>query len=327
MSSAGYTLWTTDLGGQTPCFSVLQAAMTPPPITNTASSNEAKPTVVVSDVVYAIGYPVQESINSFPAEAIAGTVATVLGLLVIAGLALFLHKRKQKREFLTLGNELNDLYGSKPVSVPANTSRPGVQASGSSSFQDDRTIVEDGAYSRKSKESNRSQPQRSPFDGHQFVVPPVNLPEQDALKKTSTHEQQPKQQGSSPEFKLRVQEPDQQATKHEQGHSHMNASEHDLPTPSPFELDKPQLPALSQQEALNADDIVNTSNSADDTFTSTHNSYHSGFLQSPTVETARPERLSRIYGKAQQISIKRKAPSNTDDLKDDSKSSSGEEGK
>lgn len=299
--------------------------MTPPPITN--ADTEAKPTVVISDVVYALGYPVEEPIDSFPAEAVAGTVATVLGLLVIAGLALFLHKRKQRREFLNLENELTDLYAPKPVSVPSHTSRPGVQASGSSSFQDDRTIVEDGVYSRKSKDSDRSQPQGSPFDGHQFVVPPTNISQGDDLKKTPTHEQQLKKQVSNPKFELRVQEPDQNPFQHEHSHSHIDASEHDLPTPSPFELDKPQLPAISQQEALNADDIVNTSSSGDDTFVSTHSSYHSGVFQDPTVETARPERLSRIYGKAQQISIKRKASSNTDDLKDDVKTSSEEETK
>ncbi|KAK1780080.1 hypothetical protein QBC45DRAFT_116972 [Copromyces sp. CBS 386.78] len=324
----GYTLWTTDLGGQTPCFSVLQAAVTPPPITN---ANSAEPTVVVSDVVYAIGYPVQEPLNSFPAEAIAGIVATVLGLLVIAGLALFLHKRRQRREFLNLGNELNDLYGPKQVRQPSNTSLPGVQASGSSSFQDDRTIVEDGAYSRKSEESDRSHPQRSPFDGHQFVVPPAKLLKQDDLKKLPILERQPKQQASNQGFKLRVQEPDQQATQHEQSHSHMNASEHDLPTPSPVELDKPQLPALSQQEALNADDIVNTSNSGDDTFASTHSGYHSGFPQGLTVETARPERLSRAYAKVvytpPQTGTTGKPANNTEEHKDDEKSSSGEEAK
>lgn len=307
--------------------------MTPPPITNanTVLSNGAKPTVVVSDVVYAIQYPVQEPINSFPAEAIAGTVATVLGLLVLAGLALFIHKRRQRREFLNLGNELNDLYGPKRTQEPSNTSRPGVQASGPSSFQDDRTLCEDRAYSRKSKESDRSQPQQSPFDGHQFVVPPVNLPEQNDLQKTLTHEQQPAKQGLNQGFKLRVDEPDQQAPQHEQKRSNINATEHDLTTPSPSELEKPQLPALSCQEEPNADDIVNTSNSGDDTFASTHSSYHSGLLQGLTVETARPERLSRVYAKmvytSGQTSIKRKPVNNTEEQKDDRKSSSGEEAK
>ncbi|KAJ4383767.1 hypothetical protein N0V85_008405 [Neurospora sp. IMI 360204] len=292
--------------------------MTPPPITNanTVLSNGARPTVVVSDVVYAIGYPVQEPINSFPAEAIAGTVATVLGLLVLAGLALFIHRRRQRREFLNLGNELNDLYGPKRTQEPSNTSRPGVQASGSSSFRDDRTLCEDRECSRKSKESDRSQPQQAPFDGHQFVVLPVNLPEQNDLQKTSTHEQRPTKQGHNQEFKLRVEEPDQQAPQHEQKRSNVNATKHDLP------LDKPQLPALSRQEELNADGIVNTINSGDDTVASAHSSYHSGLLQ---------ERLSRVYAKmvytSGQTSIKRKPVNNTEEQKDDRKPSSEEEAK
>lgn len=333
----GYIPWTTDLGGQTPCFSVLPATMTPPPITSadTASSNEAKPTIVVSDVVYAIGYPVQAPISSFPAEAIAGTVATVVGLLVIAALAIFLHKRKQRREFLNLSNELDDLYGPKHTRERSDTLRPGAQASGSSSFQDDRTVCESAAYSRKSKDSGRSQPKSSPFDGHQFVVPSINLSAEDDVQSKPSHKAQPTEHGLNKGSKSQAQEHNQQAPQHEQGHSHMTVTENDLSTPSPFELDKPQLPALSRQEELNADEIVNTSSSGDDTFVSTHSSYHSGVLQGLTVETARPERLSRAFPKIvitpsnrSQSSLK-KNPSNNnmEEQADDEKKLSGEETK
>ena len=288
--------------------------MTPPPISNvnTVSFVGATPTIVIDDVVYAIGYPVQEPVSNFPAEAVAGTVATVLGVLILAGLALFLHKRRQRREFLNLGSELNDLYGPREVRQHSIASQPGAHVSSSNT-----TICGDVTYSPKSKESDGSHSQPSPFDGHQFVVPSINLPEEDGLQKTSTH----------------IGDPDQQTPQHEQRHSYITTSEKDLPTPSPFELDKPQLPALSRQEELNADDIVNSSivnssYSSDDMFLSTHRSYHSGVLQGLTVETARPERLSRVYGKAQQISIKRKPSSNTEEeQKDDEKALTGEEAK
>ncbi|KAL0471838.1 hypothetical protein QR685DRAFT_520225 [Neurospora intermedia] len=292
--------------------------MTPPPITNanTLSSEGANPTVVVSDVVYAIGYPVQVPINSFPAEAIAGTVTSVLGLLAIAGLALFLYTRRQRREFLNLGNELNDLYGPKRTPEPTNTFQSGVQISGSSSFKDDRTIVEDGAYSRKSKESERSQQRHSPFDEHQSMAPPVNTPEKNSLHRTSIHELQSEQQGLNQKFNLQVEEPDQQAPQHGESHSHSYASEHDLPIPSPFELDKPQLPALSHQGELKADDIVNVSNFGDETFASAHSNYDSSLFQGLTVGTARPERLSRAYPKVVYV-----------EQKDDGKSLLGEAAK
>lgn len=312
--------------------------MTPPPIitsTNTASSNEAKPTIIVSDVVYAIGYPVQAPISSFPAEAIAGTVATVVGLLVIAALAILLHKRKQRRDFLNLSNELNDLYDPKYPREPSDTLRPEVQASGSSSFQDDRTVCASAACSRKSKDSDRSQPKSSPFDGHQFVVPSINLPAEDNVQKKPIQDEHSSEHDSKKSAKSPIQGNNQQAPQHQSKDSHMNATEHDLPTPSPFELDKPQLPALSRQEELNADEIVNTSSSGDDTFVSTHSSYHSGVLEGLIVETARPERLSRAFpkivitpGNRSQSSLK-KNPSNNnmEEQKEDGKKLSGEETK
>ncbi|KAK3398468.1 hypothetical protein B0T20DRAFT_209051 [Sordaria brevicollis] len=297
----GYTLWTTDLGGLTPCITFLPAAMTTPLITSTdtASSTGAKETIVISDVVYAIGFPVQAPISSFPAEAIAGTVATVVGLLLISALAIFLHKRKQRKEFLDLSNELNDLYGPRYPPEPEDALHPGVQASGSSSFQDDRTVCASAAYSRKSKDSDRSQPKSSPFDGHQFVVPSISLPSNVGGQNKRFLNKSYSEHGSIRIPKLRVMGRDDLAPQSEQGHLHKSATENDLPTPSPFELDndKPQLPALSRQKELNADEIVNTSSSGDDTFVSTTSSYHSAALQGMTVETARPERLSRAFPK------------------------------
>jgi hypothetical protein len=54
---SNYFPWTTALGGQTPCYSTLLSAMTPPPISANIPSNPSTPTSAIVNVVYAMQYP------------------------------------------------------------------------------------------------------------------------------------------------------------------------------------------------------------------------------------------------------------------------------
>ncbi|KAF2191438.1 hypothetical protein K469DRAFT_746771 [Zopfia rhizophila CBS 207.26] len=92
---SNYFPWSTAFGGQTPCYSTLPVAMTPPPIpdslTGTPTDGGAlqKPTSAIINVVYAMQYPVQPS--SKPAltsnakigiGAGAGGAALIFGVLI-----------------------------------------------------------------------------------------------------------------------------------------------------------------------------------------------------------------------------------------------------
>lgn len=61
---SNYLLWTTILGGQTPCFSTVSNFLTPPPLPapTTTSTVSPLPTSTIINVVYAMAYPDRKSV-------------------------------------------------------------------------------------------------------------------------------------------------------------------------------------------------------------------------------------------------------------------------
>ncbi|ORY02729.1 hypothetical protein BCR34DRAFT_605462 [Clohesyomyces aquaticus] len=105
---SNYFPWSTAFGGQTPCYSTLPIAITPPPIPDslagTASATaSAKPTSAIVNVVYAMQYPVKPS-KGLTSNAKIGIGAGAGGAAIIFGALLWLliwkHKAHKKDKAL-----------------------------------------------------------------------------------------------------------------------------------------------------------------------------------------------------------------------------------
>jgi hypothetical protein len=104
-----YFPWSTALGGQTPCYSKLSAAMTPPPIPATligraVETTFAKPTSAIINVVYAMQYPLKPKDSGMATGTKIGIGAgTGIGVVILAVLLLLFarkhraHKRDRVR--------------------------------------------------------------------------------------------------------------------------------------------------------------------------------------------------------------------------------------
>ncbi|KAH8648093.1 hypothetical protein BGZ60DRAFT_226620 [Tricladium varicosporioides] len=105
---SNYLLFSTMLGGQTPCYSTITPYLTPPPLVAATSTGvTAKPTQAVVNVVYAMAYPVKTATPSggMPTAAKAGIGGGVGAVALIALLALgafFWRKKSQKKRESTL---------------------------------------------------------------------------------------------------------------------------------------------------------------------------------------------------------------------------------
>lgn len=107
----GYALWNTEWGGQTPCYSTVQAYLTPPPQAQVSSTralgfSSVAPTSTVINIVYARNYPVREDSGlSTGAKAGIGAVVGAAGLAVVGGLIFFLIRWLRRK------NESEAAYG------------------------------------------------------------------------------------------------------------------------------------------------------------------------------------------------------------------------
>ncbi|KAK0629922.1 hypothetical protein B0T17DRAFT_615645 [Bombardia bombarda] len=133
---SGYAPWTTLLGDETPCVSSLRSTITPPPVPTTSGTNTAatsKPTLVISDVVYAMQYPLkEESTPALSTGAIAGiAVGIAVTVLATAGLAIFfLKRRRSAHQAADLKRSLRSSFtGLKGAPSEARTSTIATQVS------------------------------------------------------------------------------------------------------------------------------------------------------------------------------------------------------
>ncbi|KAF4634084.1 hypothetical protein G7Y89_g4025 [Cudoniella acicularis] len=128
---SNYLLFSTDLGGQTPCYSTITPYLTPPPLPSPTATTSTHPTSAVVNVVYAMAYPVKSSTSSgMPTATKAGIGGGVgaLALLVLVSIgAFFFRKHAQKKtgkHFIRrhLGNSrVSEMYQSPP---PAGHAQP-----------------------------------------------------------------------------------------------------------------------------------------------------------------------------------------------------------
>lgn len=130
--SRNYFPWSTAFGGQTPCYSTVPTAMTPPPIpdsliaTGTATAN---PTSAIVNVVYAMQYPVKaEPKPALTTNAKIGVGAGAGGAALVFGILIWLliwKHRAHKRDKDAL-KSLSGM-GSTRQSVAASSAVGGVQ--------------------------------------------------------------------------------------------------------------------------------------------------------------------------------------------------------
>jgi hypothetical protein len=89
-----YLPWSTVLGGQTPCYSKLSAAMTPPPIPATligraVETTAAKSTSTIVNVVYAMQYPLKPKDSGM-------ITSTKIGIGAGTGIGVVIFARKHR---------------------------------------------------------------------------------------------------------------------------------------------------------------------------------------------------------------------------------------
>lgn len=99
---SNYLLWTTILGGQTPCFSTVSNFLTPPPLPApmTTSTVSPLPTSTIINVVYAMAYPVKPSSSNLTLGAKAGVGAGtgVFAVAMLFAAALYFLRRRDRRK-------------------------------------------------------------------------------------------------------------------------------------------------------------------------------------------------------------------------------------
>ncbi|KAK1758331.1 hypothetical protein QBC47DRAFT_440933 [Echria macrotheca] len=99
----GYWLFTTTVGGQTPCYSSINNVATPPTLTAGLAGNPtdtSKPTSAVVNIVWSMRYPVADSSSglSTAAKAGIGAGAGVAAILIgVLGICLWRSRRKNKK--------------------------------------------------------------------------------------------------------------------------------------------------------------------------------------------------------------------------------------
>ncbi|KAF2188884.1 hypothetical protein K469DRAFT_684172 [Zopfia rhizophila CBS 207.26] len=97
---SSYEVWSTDFGGQTPCYSSLAAAITPPPIPDTlanaktGSSTSSKPTSAIVNIAYALQYPVARNKPVLQKKAKIGVGVGTAGAAIIIGVLIYMLVRK-----------------------------------------------------------------------------------------------------------------------------------------------------------------------------------------------------------------------------------------
>ncbi|KAH8678591.1 hypothetical protein BGZ60DRAFT_561624 [Tricladium varicosporioides] len=100
---SNYQLFSTQLGGQTPCYSTVFPYLTPPPLPQPTGSGlfAPRPTSAVVNVVYAMAYPVKTTAPglSTAAKAGVGAGASAVGLLIFVAIAAFFWHRKSKKQY------------------------------------------------------------------------------------------------------------------------------------------------------------------------------------------------------------------------------------
>ncbi|KAK3688473.1 hypothetical protein B0T22DRAFT_154950 [Podospora appendiculata] len=202
---SGFAPWTTVLGDQTPCYRTLdRTTMTTPPLTSTRNpSRTSKPTVVYSNVVYAMQYAVQESEGGggLSAGAIAGiTIGTLLGVLGIGGLVYFLYRRHRSAQRIPdFKSEIRSgYYGPDPSEAP--TSERGAQRSevSSSSLARDVGLQHDGTRSPHQNQPSERRVQKKPSNaGSNRVLEPMPSQGQTPSDRDEQDEGYPPQSGTS----------------------------------------------------------------------------------------------------------------------------------
>ncbi|KAH7077795.1 hypothetical protein BKA63DRAFT_272211 [Paraphoma chrysanthemicola] len=123
---SNYFPWTTALGGQTPCYSTLASAMTPPPISANIPSNPSTPTSAIVNVVYAMQYPLVaptpvpksglQTSAKIGIGAGAGVAALIFGLLTF----LLLRKHRAHKKDKAALDQMSGI-GSTRQSVASNS--------------------------------------------------------------------------------------------------------------------------------------------------------------------------------------------------------------
>ncbi|KAH8732367.1 hypothetical protein GQ44DRAFT_179935 [Phaeosphaeriaceae sp. PMI808] len=128
-----YFQWSTTFGGQTPCYSTVIGAVTPPPIGANVPSNPSQPTSAIVNIVYAMQYPLQVT-EPVPTPSLAtgakigigagaGVVALIFGLLAF----LLLKKHKAHKRDKAALEEMSGI-GSTRQSVATGSAFGGVKA-------------------------------------------------------------------------------------------------------------------------------------------------------------------------------------------------------
>ncbi|KAK3364451.1 hypothetical protein B0T25DRAFT_514134 [Lasiosphaeria hispida] len=100
----GYWLYTTHVGGQTPCYKSMASTATPPALTiglEDEASDTSKPTSAVANIVWSMRYPVESSSSGLSTGAKAGIGAGAgVAIILIAFLTICLWRSRRKTKHL-----------------------------------------------------------------------------------------------------------------------------------------------------------------------------------------------------------------------------------
>ncbi|KAK0725757.1 hypothetical protein B0H67DRAFT_139730 [Lasiosphaeris hirsuta] len=112
----GYWLYTTNVGGQTPCYKSISSTATPPALTiglEDEASDIFKPTSAVVNIVWSMRYPVESSSSGLSTGAKAGIGAGAgVAIILIAVLAICLWRSRRKTR------QLESAHAAQSAQVP-----------------------------------------------------------------------------------------------------------------------------------------------------------------------------------------------------------------
>ncbi|KAK4662827.1 hypothetical protein QC763_602890 [Podospora pseudopauciseta] len=110
---SGYVLWTSVMGGQTPCIRALTVTTEVQTITNTPAATTTKPTMAVTGVVFAMAYPLEETSGGLPSGTIAGiVVGIIMGVFFLAAVIFFSCRYRRSKQLKNFKKELHqNFYG------------------------------------------------------------------------------------------------------------------------------------------------------------------------------------------------------------------------